>query len=151
MQIRVSRLCRLFGLLLISGLLFGCGGGVSLPVAPGDPDKPPPQRDPTWSQDIEPVLSSSTCASAACHGGTSPSLSLLLAAGAGYHELVDVPSKQDKTLKLIVPGDPDNSYLVIKLEGRNKRGDPMPNSGTPLSPTLLAALRQWIALGAPEN
>ena len=47
---------------------------------------------------------------------------------------------------VIVPGDPDNSYLVEQIvSGR------MPKRGDPLSSTEIETIIAWIAAGAPEN
>jgi cytochrome c5 len=50
----------------------------------------------------------------------------------------------------VVPGDPDASYLVNKLTGKNIKGDIMPMGDDPLSPAEIEVVRQWIvALAEP--
>ena len=49
---------------------------------------------------------------------------------------------------IVVPGDPDRSALVAKLEGRYPRGARMPKDLTPLAPAEIALVRRWIAEGA---
>lgn len=57
------------------------------------------------------------------------------------------PATQQPDLDLVVPGDPDGSYLVMKVEGRHLdnggSGGRMPVSGT-LSDDDLALIRAWI-------
>ena len=53
----------------------------------------------------------------------------------------------------VIPGDPDNSYLIQKLEGTTGiAGRRMPFNGPPyLSDGQILIIRRWIALGAPNN
>jgi hypothetical protein len=51
----------------------------------------------------------------------------------------------------VIPGDPDGSYLMIKLEGRQSVGDRMPQTGSPLDSIDLTNLRNWISQGALNN
>ncbi|KRB85247.1 hypothetical protein ASE00_00050 [Sphingomonas sp. Root710] len=52
----------------------------------------------------------------------------------------------------VVPGTPDKSYLLMKLEGTHLQhggeGAQMPFGSPPLSAGEIAAIRQWIADGA---
>ena len=73
-----------------------------------------------------------------------------LRAGASYRELVSVRAESEPFLR-VVPGDPDGSYLVRKLEGRQSVGDRMPQTGAPLDSIDLANIRNWISQGAPDN
>ena len=50
------------------------------------------------------------------------------------------------------PGNPDESYLVRKIEGGpDIAGGQMPLGGTPLSEGLIGMVRGWITFGAPET
>ena len=52
----------------------------------------------------------------------------------------------------VAPGNPDDSYLVIKLEGSSRMvGQQMPRGRDPLSAEQIGTVRQWIADGAPNN
>ncbi len=53
----------------------------------------------------------------------------------------------------VVPGDPERSYLIHKLEGRaDIVGLRMPrNNGPFLSKGQIAVIKRWIALGAANN
>jgi hypothetical protein len=62
--------------------------------------------------------------------------------------LVDVPSVEVPGLHRVAPGEPDNSYLVQKIEGRAAVGDQMPLGGPSLDAEQINLIRQWIAAGA---
>lgn len=49
----------------------------------------------------------------------------------------------------VTPGDPENSCLVWKVEGRPEAGRPMPLNLPPLSQENIDAIIEWIADGAP--
>ena len=51
-----------------------------------------------------------------------------------------------------IPGNPDNSYIIQKLEGRQPTvGARMPLNGPPLSQAEIDQVRAWISSGAPNN
>jgi len=64
--------------------------------------------------------------------------------------LVNIPAQGESRVR-VVPGDPQNSYLVIKLEGRQSFGSRMPEGGTPLDNIDLGNIRNWITQGAKNN
>lgn len=70
-----------------------------------------------------------------------------------YTRLVNGGSRQKVGAVLVVPGDPDNSYLVQKLEGRSGIiGLRMPFNGPPyLTDGQILVIRRWIQTGAPNN
>jgi hypothetical protein len=69
-----------------------------------------------------------------------------------YNALVNVSSRFRAGATLVIPGNPDESYLIRKLEGRDITGLRMPQSGPPyLTPGQIAVLRRWIEIGAPNN
>jgi hypothetical protein len=88
------------------------------------------------------------CATAGCHSGAAPQQGMNLAAGNAFANLVNVQSMEVPSLLRVNPGDPDNSYLVQKLEGTAAVGERMPFGGGPLDPALIADIRQWITDGA---
>jgi hypothetical protein len=49
---------------------------------------------------------------------------------------------------VVVAGDPDESYLVKKLEGTEQPQMPPPG---PLPTSQIETIRQWIEEGAEEN
>ncbi|HEY8521885.1 MAG TPA: hypothetical protein VIN61_17570 [Gammaproteobacteria bacterium] len=90
----------------------------------------------------------------ACHTGPAsnalPQGMDLTSEQASFASLVGVASVERPALQRVAPGDPDASYLVHKIEGAPTiGGDPMPLGGPPLDAATIAAIRQWIANGAP--
>ena len=83
-----------------------------------------------------------------CHvpGGQGPMP--LDSASASYQSLVNQPSLEVGLLR-VAPGDPANSYLVIKLQGApGIVGERMPLGKAPLTPEQIQAIVDWIASGA---
>ena len=106
------------------------------------------------------------CASSnMCHQGPGRSMAPLdLRPGHGYGELVGQPSTEVPAWDLVAPGDPDASYLYLKLVGRQAEacaaeglpamdcGKSMPScQDCMLSERLIDAVRRWIEAGAPNN
>jgi hypothetical protein len=84
----------------------------------------------------------------ACHAGATAPLGLRLDSANSYALLVGVPSGEEPALQRVEPGDPNNSYLIQKLEGKAGTGARMPLNGTPLSQADINMIRQWITDGA---
>jgi len=93
-----------------------------------------------------------SCAVSGCHTGPSsaslPSVLDLSTADASYANLVAIPSIQQPTLSRVAAGDPDNSYLLQKIEGTAASGARMPLGGGALDQALIDDMRDWIADGA---
>jgi methionine-rich copper-binding protein CopC len=86
-----------------------------------------------------------------CHIGGGAPEGLQLDAAHSYNLLVGVPSAEQPALLRVKPGDPDNSYMVHKIEGLSGiTGGQMPLGETPLPQATIAAIRQWITNGAPN-
>ncbi|MFO1465638.1 MAG: hypothetical protein U1F35_04210 [Steroidobacteraceae bacterium] len=83
-----------------------------------------------------------------CHAGGGAPQGLRLDSTNSYDLLVNVPSNEVPSLMRIKPGDPDNSYLVQKIEGHASVGAQMPLGGPPLSAEQISAIRQWVIDGA---
>ncbi len=66
------------------------------------------------------------------------------------NELAKNPLCTDKERVLVIPGDPDNSLLVQKLEGTQDCGTRMP-SHIDMPADEVAVVRAWIEGGAPLN
>ena len=96
-----------------------------------------------------------TCSKSACHDGTGAVLPGVqnLTAGNAYASIVNFTSLEDATLKRIKPFDPDNSYLVRKLEGTGMAPGTvqMPKGGPFLTVTQIDEVRAWVAAGAKNN
>ena len=87
-----------------------------------------------------------------CHIGASAPEGLQLDAAHSYNLLVGVPSVEQSTLERVKPGDPDHSYMVLKIEGApGIDGGQMPLGETPLPQATIAAIRQWITNGAMKS
>ena len=75
-----------------------------------------------------------------------------LRAGAAHSSLVGVTSPAKPGAIRVIPGDPENSYLIHKLEGRpGIVGTPMPRGNALLSAGQILVIRRWIELGAPND
>jgi hypothetical protein len=86
-----------------------------------------------------------------CHIGASAPEGLQLDAAHSYNLLVGVPSNEQPSLLRVKAGDPDNSYLVHKIEGlAGITGGQMPLGETPLPQATIDAIRQWVTNGAPN-
>jgi hypothetical protein len=107
-----------------------------------------PKDDPSFSGDIQAIFSQS-CAVSSCHN-SSASGGLTLTNGQAYANLVNVASTGEPTKVRVIPNDAPNSYLVIKLEGRQTVGVKMPAGGS-LSSTQIQNIKNWIAKGAKNN
>ncbi len=144
-------------LLVIAALLLltlACRGyNQSATQTASDPAKPAAQptqaATPMFSMDVQPVFTGK-CALADCHGAAK-SASLQLTAGMAYGNLVNVKSSEDPRFMRIMPGMPDSSYLVMKIEGRQTVGARMPFRRTPLSASQIQLIRGWIQAGASKN
>lgn len=87
-----------------------------------------------------------------CHTGRIPNVSINFSSGVDSHALlVSVPSRQRPNMLLVAPGDPDNSYLIHKLEGRSGiAGLRMPRNPPYLTDGQIRVVRRWIENGAPR-
>jgi len=69
-----------------------------------------------------------------------------------YEQIVNATVRGKPGAIRVVPGDPDNSYLIQKLEGAASIvGRQMPINGPYLQPGQILIIRRWIASGAPRN
>ena len=75
-----------------------------------------------------------------------------LTTGNTYANIVGVASIEQPAFVRIAPGDPDNSYLVLKVQGSaGISGVQMPASGAHLTQTEIDLLRGWVVAGAQNN
>ena len=137
--------------LITSLLLAACGGGGG--DGGGGGGGPPPTPPPPPPPSIEPTLASIqdnvfTPICTTCHAGAAAPNGLRLEEGMSHAMLVNVPSLEVPALLRVEPGNPDDSYLVQKIEGTAAVGGRMPLGGDPLSADTIAAIRQWITDGA---
>lgn len=103
---------------------------------------------------IQENVFSASCAVSGCHVGSDAPEGLDLSAGEAYGNLVNVSSEQVPDLLRVDPENPDDSYLVIKLEGGERIAEGtarMPRGRDPLSDDQIQMIRDWIAAGAPRE
>jgi hypothetical protein len=87
-----------------------------------------------------------------CHIGASAPEGLQLDEAHSYALLVGVPSVEVPSLMRVKPSDPDNSYMVRKIQGGpGIVGGQMPLGGPPLPQATIDTIRQWIANGAQNS
>ena len=134
----------------VSAVLSGCGGGG------GDNDSPPPQQQQpppagqtSLFQQVQDTVLTPNCTG--CHVGANAPAGLRLDAGNSFAMLVNVASTQVPTVLRVIPGDPQNSYLVQKIEGRAAVGGRMPLGRAALPQASIDLVRSWIAAGAQMN
>jgi hypothetical protein len=107
------------------------------------------QSPATFTEVFDDVLSQS-CAFSTCHGG-SAGAPFLRESQAAYESLVDVESNSKENAILVVPGNPDESYLIQKIENSEGiDGESMPPS-SPLTDETIERIRSWIEDGAQQN
>lgn len=148
------RLLRLFVCVLPLLTLAACDEKLS------DLTGPTPNLTPTFSSIQKEIFSttdsSGRTACTNCHvaGGAANGTGLFLNDPAtAYSLLVGKASRFAAGQTLVIPGDPDNSYLVKKLEGQaGITGLRMPrNSGPFLTTGQMLVIRRWIKEGAANN
>lgn len=120
---------------------------------PGGPvgTGPGPDPEPTLSS-IQENIFDTNCALSGCHAGANPQQGMNLSAGESFGSMVGVPSQERPSLLRVNPGNPDDSYLVHKIEGRSGIvGERMPLGRSPLSNDQINLIRTWIVNGAQDN
>lgn len=117
---------------------------------------PTPNLQPTLASITSEVFTSTDSsgrrACSTCHtdNGRTPAAGLNLKdATTAFAQLVGRPSTRKAGATFVIPGDPDNSYLVQKLEGRGDIvGVRMPIGGPFLTDGQMLVIRRWITEGA---
>ncbi len=127
-------------LLVTCVLLAGCGSGDGF-----DGGAAAGPLQPTFSS-IQANVFTPICEQ--CHSGAGAPFGLRLDAANSYALLVGVSSGEQSGLLRVKAGDPNNSYLVQKLEGRASTGERMPAGLPPLPQATIDVIRQWITNGA---
>jgi len=141
-------------------LLVACGPSTPLTPDAGRPTFDAGPIDPTWASIYDRVIAEN-CAQEFCHLPSDPAGALdMSTADLAYTSLVGVEAMGDHCAGMgirIVPGDPDNSLVVHKIEGSAEPdgtplcGDRMPYLRDPLPDQWIAQIRVWIAAGAPRQ
>jgi hypothetical protein len=124
---------------LLALLVSGCGGG----------DEPEPVA---YSQ-VQAVWERYGCTG--CHPGVNSSLDLR--EGRSYDSLVGIAALEDTSLTRVVAGDPERSFLYLKLGGAAPVADipaigtRMPPRSAPIAAEDLELIRDWIEQGAKDE
>ena len=98
--------------------------------------------------------SSGRAACTECHNTVGARFNGLdLSSAVAHANLVNVGSRGKPGAIRVIPGDPGNSYLVHKLDGRpGIVGERMPRGGGPfLSDGQMLVIKRWIELGADND
>ena len=128
-------------------------GTIALEGTAGGGGGPPTGGGVSFAADVQPIFN----AHCACHltaTGAPQGESLL--EGMAYSMIVGVPATELPTMNRIEPGQPDDSFLIIKIDDGSSNvglrvGDRMPRGMAPLSPGEIATIRQWVTEGALNN
>jgi hypothetical protein len=121
---------------------------------------PTPNLEPTLSSIQRDIFSASDSSGRAaciqCHTniGRAPAVpGFILLEGQSYQSLVGRASVNKPGAVNVIAGDPENSYLIQKLEGRGGIvGLRMPRNGPPyLTDGQISIIRRWIELGAKND
>ena len=100
---------------------------------------------------VQPIFDTN-CALSGCHSTVGPKAGLVLTAGSSANNLLNVPSSQQPALRRVLVGNPDNSYMIRKIQGGPSiTGARMPLNRAPLSQAQIDLLRLWISQGAPVS
>jgi hypothetical protein len=142
---------------LTLALLIFASAGCDEPLT--DVTGPTPNLEVSFSSIAQEILattdSSGRVACTPCHTnqGRTPAAGLNLLPDVAYQNLVNRSSGARPDAILVIPGDPDSSYLVRKLEGGpDISGQRMPRTSGPfLTEGQIMVIRQWIRLGADNN
>jgi hypothetical protein len=102
------------------------------------------------------AIFTNNCLGVGCHQGSFPANDMSLEEDLAYDEIVGVtplnPNAEDAGLLRVDPGDPDNSYVFLKVGTvpAPVLGSRMPLFKDPLSEQDIQLIRDWIAAGAPR-
>ena len=143
MLLRFMRL----SLLLTSALLWASCGGEDSTVGPDESAVEGSRTEATLAEVSE--VFAVSCVTSGCHSGGDPAAGLSLE-GDFAGRIVGVASEQRSDLKLVDPGNPNKSYLLMKVRGDDEIISQQMPPGNPLSAEQVEIIRAWIASGAKE-
>jgi hypothetical protein len=117
-------------------------------------DEEEPSGEPVSYAEVQTRVFDRRCTSGACHSAANRAGGLSLVAGDSYAALVnaepDNPSARGAGFVRVMPGSPDESFLVAKLTGDLAAGEGamMPLGAPSLPEDELELVRRWITAGA---
>ena len=130
-------------------VLLMCGCGVwglqsckdSNPTGPGGSPSTIvfPDSNVSYSAHVQPLFDQA-CAFAGCHDDGSNQSPLILSRSGNNVRIIP---------GIAVPGNPDASTLVLRIQG--SVGQRMPPNGNPLNQNQIAGIRAWIKEGARQD
>ena len=136
------------------GVSFAQRAPASAAAAKGKPGKS------NYPQVME--IFSGHCGTSKCHGGLTPKHKMELVTYQGLHDtVVDIAAEEVPGMKRVLPGQPEESYLFLKITKHRRPDDTrikwkaMPYEAAPpygekrLSDAQIAVIEQWIKQGAP--
>jgi mono/diheme cytochrome c family protein len=119
---------------------------------------PTPALTPTFSSIQRDIFAAPDAtgrpACSGCHTSVNrtPAGGLNLTGDLAYDQLVNAPSVRKTGATRVVPGDPENSYIIHKIEGQpGIVGSRMPLNGPYLSDGQIRIIKRWIETGAQRN
>jgi hypothetical protein len=128
----------------------------------GASDEPLPEESGVFHEQLRPIFESETNKCVGCHGAQAPSGSLSLGGNISSADivsgLVNQVAEGTDMYPLVVPGDPENSWLYLKAKGETQDvacsgtqlcTQPMPPPGATMTTDELQLLYAWIESGAP--
>jgi len=124
-------------------------GCVVPPAPPSTPPAPGAPLEPTLAS-IQANVFSVQCAVPGCHGGAGAQQGMQLDPGFSFGNLVCVHVPRDPSQIRVIPNDPNNSFIIHKLEGTQNIGNRMPDGGPYLDQATIDVIRLWIANGASQ-
>lgn len=138
---------RLVAALLAAGAVGALTSSCASSAAPVDSGGPQPTL-----QSLQDRVFTPRCAEAGCHGIDLPKQGVALFNPTVTMEtMINKPPTVGDAARtypaIIVPGDPDRSFLLNKISGPVPEGHGlvMPPLRAPLTPETIAAIRTWIA------
>jgi hypothetical protein len=135
---------------LVTGALAlsGCGDGGTGPDG-GNGDTRVIVADPSYADIVQEIFNRRGCSAGSCHG-SARSAGLDLRSGSSYGNLVNVSATQ-VAVDRVIQGNANDSYLIVKVEGRQTVGQRMPLGAAALDNIDLTNLRNWVSQGAKNN
>lgn len=125
----------------------------SLPLTGQAADEAAPDQVVSFKRDVLPRLMAEC---GICHQSADPHGLLVIDEENAYNQLVDVPSYELPSMKRVSPGDPQQSYLWLKVNyqylAAGGKGWGMPIlAGGIRDPEFKKAIHDWIEQGAKNN
>lgn len=131
-----------WSIVVVTAVLSAIGTGCKDDSNIGDEGSPSnivfPSDSVSYGQHVQPLFDQ-TCALSGCHDAGLHTSELRLTS---YGDLMSLAG-------IVVPGNPDNSVLVLRIQGNV--GQRMPLNRNPLNSNQIIGIRTWIAEGAQPN